>query len=84
MAAQVVGKINRIDVEEWANERVGNTPVKLCRPENCDNDGQVKIALSVAYQEREEICVDSFRSLGAQVTTGQEEELRAWIDAPKA
>ncbi|CAK0805592.1 unnamed protein product, partial [Prorocentrum cordatum] len=57
---EVVGKINRIDVEEWANERVGNTPVKLCRPENCDNDGQVKIALSVAYQEREEICVDSF------------------------
>lgn len=92
LAAQEVGKVNRVALEAWSTQMVGDMPdyVKLCRLENCYANGQIKIVFSLANLERETILVDAFRALGAQVTTGQapagymEEELSAWIDVLKA
>ncbi|CAK0888786.1 unnamed protein product [Prorocentrum cordatum] len=61
LALQEIGKVNRVALEAWATRMVGDPPdyVKLCRLENCYQEGQTKVVLSVSDQGKEDILVPS-------------------------
>ena len=92
LAVEEVGRVNRQTLEAWGTAMVGDPPdfVKLCRLENCYQEGMIKIIFSVNDQTKENVLIDTFKALGCVITVGSapagymEEELSAWIDVLKS